>query len=272
MVELTLSTMNTGLYEPLIYLIGAVLLAACTVYLVRRYFEKREKLIWLFVLLFSWLTLVFTILSLATIDIISLDIVLFCLYTFLIVVGIAATIGLVMLGYKAFYSLPALIMLIVFILYLNSLSSYNNNIISLHVFWLTLTGNFLGNPWFITLKNLFPNIFGQRIQTTLLLNSIFDPISLLIPNYPLIVLSLCEIVIVLPTTILFYYLAWANRSGRSLGFALFNTSFIVCGLIAVGGIGVRSLPVLSVFLLAGIFLALGIFGAFDKLMKRKTKK
>jgi len=66
--------MNTGLYEPLIYLISAILLAACAVYLVRRYFEKREKITWLFIVFFGWIALVFTILLLSITDIILLNV------------------------------------------------------------------------------------------------------------------------------------------------------------------------------------------------------
>nr|MDO8082497.1 hypothetical protein [Candidatus Freyarchaeota archaeon] len=177
-----------------------------------------------------------------------------------------------MLGYRAIYLLPAVVVLIAFILYLNLLSSYNNNIISFQIFWITFTGHFLGDPWFITLKNLFPNAFGQRNPIVMLLDLFYDPTPLVLFNPPIIVLSLCEIAIAIPTTIIFYYLAWTNRSGRSLGFALFITMLILWGFMAAEGIDARSLPVLSLLLLANMFLALGIFGIYDRLMKKEPKK
>lgn len=233
MLELSVSYVNTGLYEPLIYLINSILLAACAVYLVRHYLEKRKILTWLFVLLFVWLASFFFVDFLVVTDVIQLDVIMLSLFAFLIATGIIATIGLVMLGFKSIYLLPTLIVLIIFFYNQTSVSNYNYLVNSIQLLSYLSTGNFLAEPWFIILKDVFPNFFVQRLLVTNLLNLLFDPIALIFPNSTVLILSIFEGALAVPTTILFYYLAWKNRSGRSLGFALGLTTYLILGVITI---------------------------------------
>nr|MDO8082479.1 hypothetical protein [Candidatus Freyarchaeota archaeon] len=269
MVELSVSYMNTGLYEPLIYLINSILLAACAVYLVRHYFEKRKVLTWLFVLLFVWLASFFFVDFLAVTDVIPLDIITISLFAFLIATGIVATIGIVMLEFKTMYLLPTLIVLIIFFYYQILDSNYTNLVDSIRYFSYVAMDNFVVYPWFIILKAMFPNFFVQRLLLTNLLNLLFDPIAIIFPNPTILTLSLLEGALAVPTTILFYYLAWKNRSGRSLGFALGLTTYLILGIMTIPiGVVIRGLPGVSLMFIAALFLALGILGPLDKLISK----
>ena len=85
------------------------------------------------------------------------------------------------------------------------------------------------------------------------------------------VLAIYLAAIVFPTTILFYILAWKNRSGRSLGFSLGLTTNILVGFLTLTSNAPREFADV-LMLVSGLFFALGIFGVFDKLMKREQKK
>ena len=67
-----------------------------------------------------------------------------------------------------------------------------------------------------------------------------------------------------PTILLFYYIAWKNRSGRSLGFALGLT------ILMVNMFYQRVSPEIQavVTLVGTIIFALGIFGMLDRLMPK----
>jgi hypothetical protein len=266
--------MNTGLYEPLIYLISAVLLAACAVYLVRHYSEKRKSITLLFIAFFVWLASFFFVDCLVATDVIQLDIITMSLFAFLIATGIVATIGIVMLGFKTIYLLPALIVIIIFFYYQIQLSNYTYLLDSAQYLSYVAMGNFLGKPWFIILKVMFPNFFVQRLLVTNLLNLLFDPIALVFPNPTILMLSLCEGTLAVPTNILFYYLAWKNRSGRSLGFALGLTTYLILGIMTIpSGVVIRGLPGVTLMFIAALFFALGILGPLDKLIsKEKPQK
>ncbi|WXG39924.1 MAG: hypothetical protein WED07_03715 [Candidatus Freyarchaeum deiterrae] len=270
---MSVSYVNTGLYEPLIYLINSILLAACAVYLVRHYLEKRKILTWLFVLLFVWLASFFFVDFLVVTDVIQLDVIMLSLFAFLIATGIIATIGLVMLGFKSIYLLPTLIVLIIFFYNQTSVSNYNYLVNSIQLLSYLSTGNFLAEPWFIILKDVFPNFFVQRLLVTNLLNLLFDPIALIFPNSTVLILSIFEGALAVPTTILFYYLAWKNRSGRSLGFALGLTTYLILGVITIPpGIVIRGLSGVTLMFAAALFLALGILGVFDKLISKENSQ
>jgi len=265
---LSVSTTFTGLYEPLAYLITSALSAACAAYLVRRYLKMREKLTWLFIAFFAVLSAFFFCNFLVVEDILQLNMHAMIVLTFLIAAGITSTIGLVMVGVKQLYALPALIVAVALFHQLTVESSIAETRILFEVFSYGFTGQFIGNPWYITLKSIFQNFVpigqsGSLIPT----NILYDPLVVLIPDeFPI---SIYLAAIVIPTTILFYILAWKNRSGRSLGFALGLTTYIIMGFGFAFQGNVRSLPGMGLIIIATTFFALGIIGVLDRLMKKK---
>jgi hypothetical protein len=195
------------------------------------------------------------------------------LFAFLIATGIVATMGIVMLGFKTIYLLPALIVMIIFFYYQTLESNYTSLVDSARYLSYLAMGNFVGEPWFIILKTVFPNLYVQRLRYTNLLNLLFDPITLIFPNPTISILAFCEGGLAVPTTILFYYLAWKNRSGRSLGFALGLTTYLILGVLTLlPEIVIRVSPGIVLTFIATLFFALGILGPLDKLIPKENPK
>jgi hypothetical protein len=223
----------------------------------------------LFVVAFVYLASFYLVVFLAATDVIQLDIIMISLFAFLIATGIVATIGIVMLGFKTIYLLPALIVIIIFFYYQTLESNYTSLLYSARYLSTIAMGYFVGNPWFISIKAAFPNLFVQRLTYTNLLNLLLDPIAIIFPNPTVSILAFCEGGLAVPTTILFYYLAWKNRSGRSLGFALGITTYLILGaLTLLPDIVIRVSPGIELTFIATLFFALGILGPLDKLISR----
>ncbi|WXG39926.1 MAG: hypothetical protein WED07_03725 [Candidatus Freyarchaeum deiterrae] len=271
MVELSISTANTGLYEPLTYITIFAVFAVCTAYLIRHYFENREKLTWLFIAYFAVISACFFVSSLIVMDVLNFSLGLAIGYTFLIGSAITATIGIVMLGAKQLYTLPLFVVIVAFFHSTLLESNYVQLINSIQTFSYLSTMQFIGSPLYIALQIMFPNFapLGQQLGTTLL-NLQLNPLSVLIPNTASLIIVPYNSAIAIPTIILFYYLAWTNRSGKSLGFAFGLTTNLILGLmVSVLIIGVRSIDVMVLYLIGAVFYASGIFGVFDRLMKKK---
>lgn len=117
---------------------------------------------------------------------------------------------------------------------------------------------------------MFPNFLPPSQQSIMILNLLFDPLAIILPDTSVSIMSLYLSVMVIPTTVLFYALAWKSRSGKSLGFALGLTSYIILGiLVSVEAIWLRSLADTVLTFIGLTFFALGILGFLDKLMKGK---
>lgn len=267
MVELPVSILNTGIYEPILYVLHAIVLGSCTVQLTRRYVETREKLTLLFVTYFVFMTLISIISVLLLMDIVTLDLLQTMALLALITTGLVATIGVVLLGFKQIYLLPAIVVLVALFQYASGSATYNLTMLLVRTY-MYMSG--MGNPWFIALKSAFPNFLSPNQQSAVMVNLFLDPAEVILMNIPLITLSMYESAIGIPTTILFYYLAWSNKSGRSLGFALYLTILIIWGfLVSSLIIETRSLVSLIITLVSFIFLALGVFGVLDKVMPKE---
>ena len=265
MVEL--AALNTiGAFEQFTLLAIAIIHIICAIYLFRRYLEKREKLTWLFITFFVVQPVFWLVNFSVAAGILNINISLSLEYTYLVGTTILAVIGLVLLGVKQLYALPPLVTILAYIqqTQVDATITQTTNLIQLTTLY--FTGQFLGNPWFISLKALYPNLFitGQEIST--LLNLFLDPLA----RPTTLILGLYLSLIIFPTTILFYLLAWKNRSGRSLGFAVGLTIFIIVGFLtaAVTSASRDFYNVLT--LIASLFFVLGIFGVFDKIMKREA--
>jgi hypothetical protein len=269
-VELSLSTMNTGVYEPLTYLVISVIFVVCAVYLVRHYLKVRENITLLFVAFFAVVPFFTTYCFLIITDVINFDLIIAVIYMFLVSVTILAIIGLVMLGVKQLYTLPLFVLAIAFFHYTVLASNHTQAVNSAQIFSLVFTKQFIGNPWYIALKDMFPNFLPPSLQSIMIVNLLFDPLAIMLPNTSVNIISLYLSVIVIPTAVLFYLLAWKNRSGRSLGFALGLTSYIILGiLVSLEVIWLRSIADTVLTFIGLAFFALGILGLLDKLMKRK---
>ncbi|MEM2144143.1 MAG: hypothetical protein QW279_02190 [Candidatus Jordarchaeaceae archaeon] len=267
MVELVMSLVPPSAFEQLSFAIIIIIDIFCAVYLFRRYLINRENLTLLFVSFFAALAICFIVNLLIDIGIIHINFTIALEYTFLIGATIVAVIGLVMIGAKQIYMLPPLVTVIAYIHQTLLDSSRNQIYIIIQSFSYIYSGQFLGDPLYITIKQIIPDFIPQGSQLAMILNLALDPLQLSRPMILPFYLSL----IVFPTTILFYILAWKNRSGRSLGFSLGLTTNIAVGILTLASNSPREL---SNFLLlvSALFFAFGIFGFFDKIMKRETKK
>lgn len=264
------SILNTGTYEPILYFLHAVILGSCAVQLFRRYLETREKITLLFTIYFTFMVLMAMANILLVLDVVTLDLLHTMAILALIAMGFVTTIGVVLLGVKQVYLLPAIIVLVALLHYNYGSVTYSLTMILVRSY-LYMAG--MGNPWFIILKTVFPNFLSPNQQVAIMINLLLDPAEILVTNTPLITLSMYDSAIGIPTMILFYYLAWSNKSGRSLGFALYLTTLIIWGfLVSSLMIETRSLVSLIITLVSFVFLALGIFGILDKVIQKKEKQ
>lgn len=272
MIELALATISTGIYEPLTYLVIFILFASCTAYLIRHYLKVRENITLLFIAFFGGVPFFAVFCLLILMDVINFDLILAIVYMFLVSITILAVIGLVMLGIEQLYTLPLFVATLAFFHYSVLASNHVQIISSIQIFSLLYTGELIGSPWYIALKYVFPNILTPSIKNSAVLNLIFDPLELIFPDISLGAISLYLSVIVLPTIILFYILAWKNRSGRSLGFALGLTTYLILGaLVGAEVLWFRSIEDTISTFIGSTFFALGILGLLDKLVKKEKE-
>lgn len=256
---------SIGAFEQITFLTIAITHAICAVYLFSRYLQNRESLTLLFVSFFGVMPIFWVVNFLTAAGILEFNLTVTLEYTYLIGTTLLAIIGLVLLGIKYIYALPPLPVILAYIQQTQVDSRSSDMINLIRVIYLNLTGHFLGDPWFISLKIIYPNLFLANQQITTILNYLYDPLA---PSQTMI-LGIWLSLIIFPTTILFYILAWKNRSGKSLGFALGLTTFILVGLMTAS---LTSAPrdlynVLT--LVASAFFILGILGLLDKIIKRE---
>lgn len=238
------SILNTGAYEPVLYALHAVILGSCAVQLFRRFMATRERITLLLATYFTFMMLMAATNILLVLDVVALDLLQTMAILALIAMGFVATIGVVLLGFKQLYLLPAIIVLVALLQYTLGSVTYSLTMILVRSY-LYMAG--MGNPWFIALKTAFPNFLSPNQQVAMVINLLLDPAEILVLNTSLITLSMYDSAIGIPTMILFYYLAWSNRSGRSLGFALYLTTLIIWGfLVSALVIETRSLTSLTI--------------------------
>nr|MDO8062615.1 hypothetical protein [Candidatus Freyrarchaeum guaymaensis] len=265
---MSVSIINTGIYEPIMYLVFAAVLGSCTAKLAKRYMETREKLTLLFITYFAFMTIIPLVDFLILMDVITLNILYATAFLALIVVCFVAVIGIVLLGIKELYLLP--LVLAVAGLFHYAIANINYTI-TLTITQIALYTAGMGNPWYIAIKAAFPNLFTAGQTITGIMNRLFDPAREILGNSPLVTLAIYESVVEVPTAIVFYYLAWANKSGRSLGFALYLTTLTIWGILVSTIVETRSPMSLAITLVSFIFLALGIFGVLDRLIKKEKE-
>ncbi|MBS7287721.1 MAG: hypothetical protein KIH01_02965 [Candidatus Freyarchaeota archaeon] len=266
--RLPVSILNTGVYEPIMYVLHAIVLGSCAVQLARRYMGTREKLTLLFVAYFAFMKLIALTDLLIVIDVATLNLLQTMALLALITMGLVATIGVVLLGLKQIYLLPAIVVIAMLYQYILTNTTYTTTLLLVRAYLYTYG---IGSHWFMTLKTISPNILSEDQQIATIANMFLDPAEVMLTNTPLATLAMYESAIGIPTTILFYYLAWANKSGKSLGFALYLTTLLAWGFLVATVMETRSFISLSITLLAFIFLALGVFGILDKIIPKEKR-
>lgn len=249
----------------LLFLIAFALSLTCMIYLARHYVRKRNAVTLLLVVLFAMFSLTYIGYLLITTGISKFDVVTYLFYVSLVDFGVILLIGLVMIKLKELYLLPASIVLIAY--FHESILSSNRDLLVRSVQFLSYFnyGQLIGDPWYVILSDQFPGLFP--IQYAEIFGMLFKPLFMSSSFTPtdINIIGIYFLMISAPTIILFYYLAWKNRSGRSLGFAIGLT---VLNLNLVTGVIVEIMTITS--FVASIFFALGIFGVFDRIGKTKS--
>jgi hypothetical protein len=254
-------------FYDLLFLIAFALSLTCMIYLARHYVRKRNAVTLLLVVLFAMFSLTYIGYLLITTRIIQFDVVTYLLYVSLVDFGVILLIGLEMIKLREAVLLPASIILIAY--FHESILSANRDLLVRSIQFLSYFnyGQLIGNPWYMILSDQFPGLFP--IQYAEIFDTLFKPLfeaSSFTPT-DINIMGIYFLLISAPTIILFYYLAWKNRSGRSLGFAIGLT---VLNLNLITGVIVEVMTITS--FVASIFFALGIFGVFDKVAKTKPQE
>jgi hypothetical protein len=193
------------------------------------------------------------------------DIVTYILYVSLVDFGVILLIGLVMVRFKELYLLPVSILLIAYF-HEYALSASRDRIIgSIQFISYANFGHMIGEPSYIILNSIFDFSFLSPYNT--IFDALFSPLSILVPRVDIFIVSVYLFIISTPTIILFYYIAWKNRSGRSLGFAIGLTT-LNFNLI----FGINEDAIALTTLIATIFFTLGVLGIIDKIAKIKHQK
>lgn len=248
-----------NLYQ-LLFPLASILSLACMIYLARHYFKVRNIITLLLVVFFVMFSLTWIIYFLIATGVFQFDIVTYILYVLLVDFGVILLIGLFMVRFKELYLLPASILLIAYF-HEYALSASRDRVIgSIQFISYATQGHLIGEPSYVILNSMFDFSFIAPYNT--LFDAFFSPLSILVPRIDIFIVSLYLFIISTPTIILFYYIAWKNRSGRSLGFALGLT---VLNFNLIFGINESILSVIT--LMATVLFILGIFGIFDRIIK-----
>jgi len=254
-----------NVYDSL-FLIALALSLACTIYLAKHYVRTRNTVTLLLVVFFAMFSLTWLGYWLISTWVLNFDIVTYILYVSLIDFGVILLIGLVMIRLKELYLLPVSVLLIA---YFHEYSLSLNRDLSVNIVQFLSYANYgrlAGDPWYILLSNLSAGSLVPPPYNEIL-DLLFNPVSIMIPRIDVTIISIYLFIISAPTFILFYVIAWRNRSGRSLGFAVGLT---VLNLNFVSGLNEEVLAITT--LIATVFFALGIFGIFDRIVKTKPQE
>jgi len=252
-------------YDLLLLVTSAVSLA-CTIYLARHYVRTRNAVTLLLVVFFAMFSLTWLGYFLITTWVLNFDIVTYILYVSLVDFGVILLIGLVMIKLKELYLLPASILLIAYFYDYNLSVARDQIIASIELLSYVNYGRFIGNPLFMILDKLSA---GSLVPPPYVefFGLLFSPLSIIIPRIDITTIGIFLFIISAPTIILFYYIAWKNRSGRSLGFAV-GLTILNLNLFT----GLSEEIIATTTLIATVFFALGIFAIFDRILKTKPQE
>nr|MDO8081390.1 hypothetical protein [Candidatus Freyarchaeota archaeon] len=243
---------------------SSVLPAVCMVYLAKHFAKRKQVVTLLLVIFFAMFAATYVVYYLILIDVLQINITTYVLFTALLYFAVILLVGLVMLKIRELYLLPELIATIAIIHYnvLDTANMLTGDSLQLLSYY--FTGQFIGQSWFLIPDRTFNPGFLQNLPYFETIKPFLNPLSVIIPDVPIVAMGIYIMIISAPTIILFYYIAWKNRSGRSLGFALGLT------LLEVNmayWIPVEIHAIITV--IATIVFALGIFGIIDSVIKKE---
>lgn len=251
----------------LLVLLSSVLPAACMIRLAKHFAERKQVVTFLLVIFFGMFSATYIVYYLILIDVLQLDITSYILFTSLLNFAVILLVGLVMLKLRELYLLPVLIVTVAIVHY-NILDTANTTLANmLHSLSYSLTGHLIGQEWFLIPSRTYDPSFLQNLPFFESIKPLLNPLSIVIPDIPIVVMSIYLMILTAPTVILFYYITWKNRSGRSLGFAL--------GLTLLEINMTHWLPIEThtpIILTATIVFALGIFGILDRIIKKRENQ
>jgi hypothetical protein len=236
------------------------------IYLARHYAMRRNTVTLLLAVFFAVFSLTWIGYFLLVTWVFNYDITGYILYVSLVDFGVIFLIGLVMIRLRELYLLPAAVILIAYFVDYTLLVARDQLIASIEFFSYVNYGQFIGNIWYmiadkLSVGSLVPPSYVETFDL------IFSPLTVIIPRTEITAVAIFVFIISVPTIILFYYTAWRNRSGRSLGFAVGLT---IISLNLFTGLSEDIIAITT--LAAMVFFALGIFGIFDRIAKTKPEE
>ena len=251
----------------LLVLLSSVLPAVCMVQLGKLFAKRRQAVTLLLVIFFGMFSGIYIVYYLILIDVLQINITTYVLFTSLLYFAVILLVGLVMLKLKELYLLPVLIATIAIIHYnvLDTSNTLMGNTLQLLSY--TFTGQVIGQLWYLIPDKTYDPSFLQNLPYFETIKPFLNPLSIIIPDVPTATMSIYIMLLSAPTIILFYYIAWKNRSGRSLGFAL--------GLTLLEVNMMYWIPVethATITITATIVFTLGIFGIIDQIIKKKENQ
>nr|MDO8082096.1 hypothetical protein [Candidatus Freyarchaeota archaeon] len=252
--------------DAMLYFVVFVLSLSIAVYLVYFYIKNRQRLTILFIGFFLYYSAAHFVVVMSLSGFFEMSSLQIIMYLSLIDSSILLLIAMAMLKVRELYAVaPALAL--VGIIHASVVDSSTSVIVEYTQFIsYSLTKQIIGNPLFIYLRSVMPISFRDIPP---IISAYLDPLSVIIPNSAKIVLLIYLVITSVPAAILFYALAWRNKSGKSLGFALGIT---ILDMIGSTGVHVGVIHA-SFTLVATAFFALGIFGLLDKyLLHRKESQ
>ncbi len=252
--------------DAMLYFVVFVLSLSITVYLVHFYIKNRERLTILLIGFFLYYSAAHFVVVMSLSGFFEMSSLQILMFLSLINSTMLLLIAIAMLELRELYAVaPALAVL--GITHASVVDSSTSVIVGGTQFLsYSLTGQIIGNPLYLYLKSAMP-ISLRDISPILI--AYFDPLSVIIPNSAKMILIMYLVIASVPAAILFYALAWRNKSGKSLGFAL--------GITILDMLGATSIHIGAIHafftLVATAFFALGVFGLLDKyLLHRKESQ
>ncbi len=251
-----------ALYEFLV-LTCSIPPAVCAAYLTKRFFERKQIVTLIIITYFAMFSATWIGYFLILLDIFQIHPYVYIVFTSLIDFSVVLLVGLVMMEIRELYLLPPYVATLAAIHYF--ILDYTRTEAYLGTQYLSLvtTGQFIGQSWYVILGNLDPSLL-RTLPYFLNIEPILDPLNVAYSPTHLIVMGIYIMLLSAPTILLFYYIAWKNRSGRSLGFALGLT------ILMANMFYQRVSPEIQaiVTLVGTIIFALGIFGVLDELIPK----
>jgi hypothetical protein len=236
------------------------------VYLAKHFAERRQVVTLLLVIFFFMFTATYIVYYVILIGVLSINVSAYVLFTSLLYFAVISLVGLVMLKIRELYLLPELIATIAIIHYfiLDSANTLEADIVQDLSY--VSTGQFIGQIWYIIIDSFNPG-FLKNLSYFQTIYPFLNPLGTIIPDVPVFAMGIYIIIISAPTIILFFYISWKNRSGRSLGFAL-GLTLLEVNLVYGLDVVIKA----AITIIATIIFALGVFGIIDRITKKEESQ